>query len=372
MILWGLPALARTEDTGASFSFPLKYQSTSSYLSSNFGIGKQEVKFRKEPDFGKDKVLRLALKTGSGKNDYVGFAVNITRKSLYLDLNQNLDLTDDPSGVYRAEARSPFPMFRNVQLKLDKNGTWRAYSLDFYFGGRDSGWVTVRSSYQGEIELYGQRWRLEVQDNLDGEIAPPDRVSITPAAGDGGESRTLTGYEPIPAAPKLFLGGHLYRIGYAFGTEAEGRLMTASFTEINSDLGELILEGQHVRRLVLEGGALVVLDQPPRSMLLPVDKYRIQAVYLQLAPREPTLFGSAGGISQLSVRTGAPCRLKLGGPLESTVIAGAAGDMLQLSYFLKGSGGEQYSLNNANRGRPPRFAIYKGDRQLVAGNFQFG
>ena len=59
------------------------------------------MKFRKEPDFGKDKVVRSALRIGPGKNDFMGFAVNLTRRSLYLDLNQNLDLTDDPDGIRR-------------------------------------------------------------------------------------------------------------------------------------------------------------------------------------------------------------------------------------------------------------------------------
>ena len=372
--LFQFPVSAQTATTGATLSFPLKYvEMGASSLSSIIIPGKQEVKFRKEPDFGKDKVLRRALKIGSGKDDYIGFAVNLTSRTLYLDLNQNLDLTDDPQGIHKGQGGGGMALFRNVRLNLHKNGVDRSYLLDpFYFYGRDSCYIAIRSSYRGEIELTGRKWKLAVQDNLDGDINPQDRFSITPVAGNAEANRDLPAYSAMPAAKSLFLGGHQYQLSFVFGTGPESSPLTANFKEITSDLGELVLDGQFIRRLVLEGAALVILDPPTRPIRLPVDKYRIQAIYLQSAPGKPMISGNASTIPQFSVITGTPYHLKIGWPLESSVKAAASGNKLQLSYFLKGAGGEQYSLSDSNRSRPPRFAIYKGNRQLAAGNFEFG
>ncbi len=372
LCVFGLPAAAQTESTGTTLSFPLKFQQSSPSISSPIELGRQEVKFRKEPDFGKDKVLRRPLKIGAGENDYIGLAVNVTRRTLYLDLNQNLDLTDDPGGVYQGEGQGGFLHFVGVQLKLRQNGAARSYWLDFYFYGRDSGHAEIRSSYLGEIELYGSRWQLEVQDNLDGQINQMDWFSVTPTGSGTEENRRPLGYGPIPAADKLFLGGHLYQLRFVFGPGAGSSPLTANLAEIHPELGELILEGKLIQRLILRGRALVVLDQPAQHTFLPVDSYRVQAVYLQSAPGQLRLSGNTSQIPPISIGAGTPHHLKLGWPLESSVKAAANGNMLRLDFYLRGAGGEQYALSNRNPSRAPRFAIYKGDRQLAAGNFEFG
>jgi len=39
---------------------------------------------------------------------------------------------------------------------------------------------------------------------------------------------------------------------------------------------------------------------------------------------------------------------------------------------LKGAAGEEYSISNPDKRNPPQFVIYKGDRQLASGSFQYG
>jgi hypothetical protein len=233
--------------------------------------------------------------------------------------------------------------------------------------------LAISSGYQGEIELDGRKWRLEIQDNLDGEINRQDRFSITRAASSGEAGGGAAAYSGMPVPVDLFLDGHEYQLSFAFGTGPDVPTMTADFTETRPPLGELILEGQFIRRLVLEGAGLVILDSPTRSVLLPVDRYRVRSIYIQPAPGRPLLAASDGiRIAELSVTAGAPCHLKVGGPVESTVTAAARGNMLRLDYALKGAGGEQYSLGNTDRRNPPRFAIYQGNHQLASGVFSFG
>jgi hypothetical protein len=105
------PLRAQTATAGATLSFPLTFTEKGSSLSTVINLGGQEVKFRKEPDFGKDRIVRRALKVGPDKDDFIGIAADLTTHTLYLDLNQNLDLTDDPQGVTRetraAQVRPP-------------------------------------------------------------------------------------------------------------------------------------------------------------------------------------------------------------------------------------------------------------------------
>ena len=364
MSLFHASARAQTVTAGTTVSFPLQYVEAGS--TSVINLGKQDVKFRKEPDFGKDKVVRSALRIGPGKNDFMGFAVNLTRRSLYLDLNQNLDLTDDPDGIRRGEGGRNSAFFRKVRLDLDKNGIDRSYMLEMNFSGQGFNFIYVASSYRGEIELNGRKWRLSVQDNLDGVIDRQDQLSIQPVAAGTGD------YNSLPVAEKLFLGGRQYQLAFTFSAGSLTAPFTAAFTEISPPLGELTLEGQFIQRLVLDGAGLVILDTPARKNLLPVDNYRVRGIYLQSIPGAPRLACNVDRIPPVEVTAGTAQHLKVGGPLESSVLASARGSMLQLDYLLKGTGGEPYTLVNTGRIKPPRFAIYKGDRQLATGSFEFG
>ena len=76
------PIRAQTVPANAVLSFPLTFDAKGTPFS--IAVGRQEVKFRKEPDFGKDKVVRRALSVGPDKSDFIGFAADLTRKTLYL------------------------------------------------------------------------------------------------------------------------------------------------------------------------------------------------------------------------------------------------------------------------------------------------
>jgi hypothetical protein len=372
--LFALPVRAQTAATGGMLSFPLNFAEKESSLSTTLEVGKQEVRFRKEPDFGKDRILRRALKVGPGKDDFIGFAVNLTRRNLYLDLNQNLDLTDDPQGVFQAQEGGLPIFFRNIRLNLHKNGIDRSYVLNpLYFYAESSYYMAIESSYRGEIELHGEKWRLEVQDNLDGEINLQDQFSITRAASSGEAGGGAPTYSGMQVPVNLFLGGHQYRLSFGFGAESDVSQLMAGFTEISSPLGELVLDGQFVQRLVLQGNGLVILDSPTQPLPVPADKYRVQAIYLQSPPS--TMVFAARDVSrfpEFSVTAGASYHLRAGGPLESRVAVASRGNSLGLNYVLTGVAGESYTASNPGRKNPPKFSIYQGDRQLAAGNFEYG
>jgi hypothetical protein len=367
---------AQTTTKGATLSFPLKYVERGP-ISTKIDLGRQEVKFRKEPNFGEgDKIVRQALKIGSNRDDFIGFAVNLTSRTLYLDLNQNLDLTDDPQGVYQSEnIRGPsglFAYFRGVRLNFRKGGIDRSYLLEpFYFLGENLNYIGIRSCYEGEIELHGQKWQFQVQDNLDGQFDAQDKFLITPVFRSG-EPKGIP-YRPMPVPKNLFVGGHQYQLGFAFGEAAGRSPVTVTFLETSSPMGEMALDGQFVRRLVLQGDArLVIVDSRDHTIPLPADNYRIEGVYLQPAADKPALASSSSETSRIAVTAGTLCRLKVGPPFVSSVAADRKGSALQLRYILRGAAGEEYSVINPDRRNPPKFIIYKGEQQVANGSFQYG
>jgi hypothetical protein len=361
---------------GATRSFPLKYVENVP-LVTRLVLGQQEVRFRKEPEFGKnDNIVRQALRTGPHDDDYIGFAVNLTTRMLYLDLNLNLDLTDDPEGVYRSTllsgASAPIAYFRGIRLALHNGGIERSYLLEpFYFLNKSTDYIGVRSCYQGEVEIGGRNWLFQVQDNLDGRFDTQDKFILTNVP-QRGAPRAIS-YAAMPLTQDLFVGGRQYRMKVAFAAGTGNPSATVTFEERSAPMSELALEGQFIRRLVLlQGNAqLVVLDDPEQKTRLPAGDYSIQNAYLQKAPGQPVLVGTSGK-SRFTAPAGTVCKLRVGPPFVSLVAAERKGNMLQMRYILRGAAGEEYTISSPNRNNPPKFVINLGDRIVANGSFQFG
>ncbi len=134
-------------------------------------------------------------------------------------------------------------------------------------------------------------------------------------------------------------------------------------------LGELKLEGKYIERLVLSrnDGHREVFSDPKETVKLPVGQYLLQDVRLKggYARR---------GISdrnRVTISEEKMAVLRVGAPLKQTVSVRRRGRMLELSYGLYGVGGATYTaVRNANK--RPTFTIYKGDRKIATGEFEFG
>jgi len=135
----------------------------------------------------------------------------------------------------------------------------------------------------------------------------------------------------------------------------------------SSALGEIKLQGKYIERLVLrrKDGHIERFDQPAETIKLPVGEYLPEA-YLK------------GGYScrflsrdrRVTVAENKPVVLKVGAPLKQTVKAQRRGRILVLNYELLGVGGEMYT--SANRTKPPTFTVYRGDKEIASGKFEFG
>jgi len=384
----------------------------------------KEVVFKREPDFGRRKILRGALPVGPEETDFIGFAWDKAEGKLYLDLNQNLDLTDDPDGIRRTSARGFFQRFQNVHVELTVAGVRIPYVLDIEFYGPSAPSVCVRSGWQSEVELNGKKWLFGVVDNLDGTIGgipsakePTDLsdladfasllgvssgdVLILRSAEGSGESPVQTSPAasrlpvPIPAfldqisdpdrfsvPQRLSFDGASYDLAFAFEPSETQTELVATFTEAATPTGELRITGQFIKRLVLEqdvrdGLSLVVLDSPDASVSLPEGEYLTKRVDVQDA-HSNRLLRAEPHDSRVIIGARESANLKIGGPLSHDLSVDRRGRTLELSYLLLGAGGESYTDPDPNAqflqdgGRAPRFTIYRAGQQIASGSFEYG
>jgi len=135
-------------------------------------------------------------------------------------------------------------------------------------------------------------------------------------------------------------------------------------------LGVLKLEGNHVDYIELHtrDGHVERITRPEETIELPPGEYRLQQVRLKGGYTCRAM--GVSGYDWVTVAADKPASLKVGGPLAPTVRVQREGRILRLSYELRGVGGETYT--SGDRSRPPTFAVYKGQKQVASGKFEFG
>lgn len=136
--------------------------------------------------------------------------------------------------------------------------------------------------------------------------------------------------------------------------------------------GELRIEGGCVTSLVLgdeqkkpnhfsTSGAVITLP-PGRYRLFEVALEGGYTCWPHLMPQKLRQW--------ITVAPGQPATLKVGAPLRQAVRVERRGRSMILDYELRGRGGERYSPDNITE--PPAFAVYKGERKVGSGNFEYG
>src|ERR1035437_1240911 len=106
---------------------------------------------------------------GGGAGNDVAFAWDHTARKLYVDLNGNLDLTDDPAGVFSSDkgALDNFQRFPNVRLPIKAGIASRQMLVDlsFYdYGARANCTAAAHSFWQGKATLQGEEWQVGMLD----------------------------------------------------------------------------------------------------------------------------------------------------------------------------------------------------------------
>ena len=356
-------------------SFTLDHRDNGFGLSFSLPLDSKEVVFSTEPDFKDHEVTRSAIVTGPGPQDFIGFAWDRTAEKLHVDLNGDLDLTNDENGTFESADRGGFMQeFENIRLRLEHDGVSVPYVLRVYFytysGSRKYGNLTVLSGWRGEIELHGKRWTLSVVDNLDGALDQGDQFILSPLPAESGVG--MVHRQTMPGASGLHLAGRAYDLDFTFKGSPEESVLALGARDADVAMGTMNIEGSSIKRLVLHpsaaGGYLVVADEPEASLAVPAGPYGAGMVYLDGG--EKLVFEAR--LPGLSVTGAEPATLKAGGPLNNAVMAEGHGSTIELSYELRGAGGEEYRGLLDDRRHPPRFVVHKGPLKLHSGEFEYG
>ncbi|MGD8535944.1 MAG: hypothetical protein PVF66_08855 [Candidatus Aminicenantes bacterium] len=379
-----LHAKAPVESEGepeSKYVFRLPYMEKGFYLRLYVPLEGSEVVFKKEPDFGDHKVIRGSIPAAREEKEFLCFAWDVSELKLYLDLNRNLDLTDDPSGVFQGQGKKYQQSFHNVRFKSVDSQVPLLYHVTVSFSDyRIYGIplrcvVYVRSGWKGDIVLYGKKWQLRVVDNLDGIIGPDDIMTLRPYEEGQEEPVSFSSYDRLDLPQRIFFDGHDYDLGFGFEPGTGGSQLVATFKESPSLLGTLEMSSSHIRRLILREGkdrdsSLVLLDLPGNRVLVPARVYSRQRIFLDGGEIFRILF--AGSRNEISVIQDEVTPLKLGVPLTHTVEMKRHGTELMLDYQLLGVGGEKYVNYGRDFKNRPAFAIYRGKKQIASGSFEYG
>ncbi len=380
--------------------FHLNYVEEGFAHSVSVDMDEREVIFKAEPDFGDKGIIRGALPVGPGENDYIGFACDVGGMgsgTVYLDANRNLDLTDDEPVKLSFDMptdRFPLNMFEGIHFEtvvgeltvpyvfgMDVIGLWpgQPASCD----------VTIRSGWEGEIELHGTKWMMGVADNLDGVFDEKDFLGLKSPES----TETPVDELRLAVVQNIMLDGNAYDLALALEPGEKTPVLAATFTEVHPPLGTLKLSGKFISRMVLkrdeEGAAsgIVVLDSPAETAEVPVGEYAPVTVFLESGANKKEKKWFSATIERVVVGDGEPVPLKVGGPLNNTATVQRRGMSLVLSHELRGIGGELYAepeldlahllsspdfFDMAFLDKHATFAVYRNDRRIASGSFDYG
>ena len=365
----GAPAHAEGE---APVGFPLSYRPDGGSLDVHVQLDDREVAFKKEPDPDDPDVIRGALSVGPSAGDFIGFAWNKERGRLHVDLNRNLDLTDDPAGVFESD-KDWYQHFDGIGIVVTHGSVPVRYVVDMslYQYGRHSASCTVgvRSGWEGDVTINARRWRLRVTDNLDGSLGAGDGFLLRRLPADAGAADTAPVLDRLQMGRHIFLDGRGYALAFAFDPATTGATAVVTMDPVDPALGELRLEGQFIERLVLNGQYTVVLDRPGPVVAVPAGSYSLSKVYLA-GDKTNAVFSA--DLEAIEVHENGTVDLKVGGPLQGSIAVARAGGSLRLDYKLVGVGGREFSRTDGHRGQKPGFLVSQGGEKITSGSFEYG
>lgn len=354
---------------------------TFSFLQRSLPIEQRSAAFDEEPDGVGDKVLRGFLSWGRGKSNSVAFIWDKNAGRLYLDQNRNQNLADDLEGNYTSQRSETgrYQGFTNVRVPLGPPGDMREVLVDlnlYSYGSHDYCVGGVRSMWAAKVTLGGEDWQVGVIPGAFGQGASEkDRLLLRPWT-EREQSFSLTSLVPetFDFPDKLFLNGKAYEVDRA-GVRENGRAgVDVRFRDQSPTLGDLQIKGRFIDRLALFGDEyLVLLDHPGNEVEVPVGHYTASRVRVLAGDTKASRTRTSLGVMKgFSVVTDGAAVLATGGPLTNSVSVNRRGRSLSLSYRLIGVDGETYQLEPQDRSHPPEFAVYRGDKQIASGKFEFG
>jgi hypothetical protein len=313
------------------------------------------AKFTREPPFSGPGVFRGALRLGADTNLFLPFAWDERAHRLYLDLNRNHDLTDDPAGVFTSTGND-LQLFHGIRLEFPaKEGPYQVMLDAHVFGSIPATRVFfyVRSLWEGAVVLDGKKWYVALIDKPDGRLGPTDsmreigdRMVLRPwdqraqpsiwwhaslaRMHDLSHVKLVTFpyryagnaevFDAFNFPAKLFLQGQAYQLAWQVEKRDGPADLALSFQPVPVTLAKLRVSGESVRRIVLDGvgtsnGFTAVLDAPAGEVSVPEGVYGRQLVLLQREGETNVAIGI--NTNRLAISETNLATLDAGGPLNN-------------------------------------------------------
>ncbi len=346
----------------------------------------QSTPFKKEPDLGRRKVVRGTLKFGNTTEQFLPFIWDQKEGKLYLDLNRNQDLTDDPGGRFSCSEpvsfANPFAAqtFTNLHLTFKTPMGSHPVCLDLQLCdyGQMSGWLLCRSCWEAKVSLQGREWQFGLVENLSGKLGTTESSYLVLRPWEERDQPLNLQGGPLDGfsfCRNLFFNRQAYQVECAYQQKEGAPCYRLELKERPAELGELKVTGKFIKRMVLPGQEFtVVLDHPDPVLKVPLGSYGQCQVQIQArgaeAYRESGRFNVSPTVKALTIAARTPAVLNVGGPLSNSVSAGRHGNALNLDYRLLGAGGEAYQLSGVRK--QPEFAAYRAGKKIGSGKFEFG
>jgi len=339
--------------------------------------------FTKEPALDSSKVIRGTFQPGGSASNSIAFAWDRAAGKLYLDLNRNLDLTDDPAGVFECREKNYsryYQTFTSVHLPCKTLSGNRELLMDlnlYNYGSRPGCTAALRSFWQGKVTLPGADWQAGIVENPFDKSNPLNGgyLLLRPWAERNKPFNTSPGsLDAFPFSRMLFVQNRAYQLDCTNESQGDSSRLRLQFTGQQPALGELKITGNFIQRMILHGDPyLVVIDQPEPVVKIPAGRYHQPEVWLKKGDAEAHRdSGPLRSEKWFAIDEKKLAVLAAGGPLTNSVSLGRQGKYLRLNYQLLGAGGEVYQSARVDRSQPPEFAVYKGDRKIASGKFAYG
>lgn len=151
----------------------------------------------------------------------------------------------------------------------------------------------------------------------------------------------------------------VFNISICFGQETE------------TSTGELKIEGGYIEKLVLEdkNHQALTFENPDEIIKLPVGQYRLLQVYI-IGGYSCGFRTSMSGSNLIKIEENKQAAIRAGAPLKQVIETARRGKFLILNYKLIGIDGQNYIRTNIDK--KPEFSVYKGNKLIGSGKFQYG
>lgn len=357
------------EASGAVFTARLARRPMATYLHIRSLDG--SVSFKALPAECPADAVMGAVPTGEASGEFIGYAFDKKAGRIWVDVNQNLDLTDDPAVGIGNIATRPGSYLSLTDIEIEMPGDpARRYLLNLValpWGA----YADITSGWTGFVDLPTGRYPLAVLDDLDGVIGEEDillmgfRDDAEPLYGD------RSGIYVAVAGRGVFIDGRQYDLVLRFESGENGADLIAEFRETAVPMAEADVTGQFILRLVFRGerGA-VFLDRPSGRAAVPAGPSTLERIYLDSGEQGRRFEGAPGRLIHFDAS--APASITEGAPLKNTLELRPGLSSVHALYRLVDATGVEYLPSDRARAGNPSFVVYKNGRQIASANFEYG